>query len=54
MTTMPAHDHFHAVMRIGPIEIAEGTGGRAPGVARRLRDALAAQVGPEWVAQVPE
>ncbi|MBY0229140.1 MAG: hypothetical protein K2W96_07685 [Gemmataceae bacterium] len=43
--------HVPAVARIGCIELAVGTGGRAPGVAARLRDALAAQVGPEWVEE---
>jgi precorrin-2 dehydrogenase/sirohydrochlorin ferrochelatase len=40
--------HTPAVFRDGPIVVAVGTGGRAPGVAAALRDHLAGLIGPEW------
>lgn len=42
--------HVPAIERRGRIQVAVGTGGGAPGVAARLRDRLAATIGPEWEA----
>ena len=46
----PAHCHFAvpAVLRRGDLTVTVSTGGRAPGYARRLRDELSRDIGPEY------
>lgn len=47
---LPALCDFHvpAMVRRGEMVLTASTGGRAPGLARRLREWLAEQFGPEW------
>jgi len=40
--------HVPALVRRGDLVIAVSTGGRAPGVAKLLREWLDARFGPEW------
>jgi precorrin-2 dehydrogenase len=40
--------HMPAVARRGDLTFAVSTGGRAPGLARRLREWLEERFGPEW------
>jgi precorrin-2 dehydrogenase/sirohydrochlorin ferrochelatase len=40
--------HVPAVLRRGVLMLAVSTGGRAPGLARRLREWLQRRFGPEW------
>lgn len=40
--------HVPAVVRRGALLLTASTGGRAPGLARRLREWLQRQFGPEW------
>lgn len=40
--------HFTAEVRRGPLRIAVASDGSAPGLVRRLREELEAQVVPEW------
>ena len=53
---MPALCDFHvpAIVRRGELLLTASTGGRAPGLARVLREALASQFGPEWTARLKE
>lgn len=46
----PDHCHFAvpAIVRRGDVVVAVSTGGKAPAVAKRLREELASQLGPEW------
>ncbi len=46
----PAHSNFivPAVVRRGEITVAVSTGGASPALARRLRERLAATIGPEY------
>jgi precorrin-2 dehydrogenase/sirohydrochlorin ferrochelatase len=41
-----------ALVRRGDLQIAIGTGGRSPALARRLREDLSRQYGPEWTEAV--
>ena len=40
--------HVPAIVRRGDLVITASTGGRAPGLARRLREWLELRFGPEW------
>jgi precorrin-2 dehydrogenase/sirohydrochlorin ferrochelatase len=40
--------HVPAIVRRGELLLTASTGGQVPGLARRLREALAEQFGPEW------
>ena len=46
--------HVPAVVRRGPQVLTVSTGGKAPGLARRLREQLDRQFGPEWKARVED
>jgi precorrin-2 dehydrogenase/sirohydrochlorin ferrochelatase len=53
---MPALCDFHvpALVRRGDLLLTISTGGRAPGLARVLRERLAEQFGPEWTGRLEE
>jgi precorrin-2 dehydrogenase/sirohydrochlorin ferrochelatase len=40
--------HMPAIVRRGDLTLTVSTSGRAPGLARRVREWLADQIGPEW------
>jgi|SRR5580692_9643085 precorrin-2 dehydrogenase/sirohydrochlorin ferrochelatase len=44
--------HVPAIVRRGDLLLTASTGGRAPGLARRLREWLAAHFAPEWDAHL--
>jgi precorrin-2 dehydrogenase/sirohydrochlorin ferrochelatase len=46
--------HLPSVLRRGDLVISVSTGGHAPGLARRLRQALARWIGPEWGSRLDE
>ncbi len=52
---MPLCDfHVPAMVRRGELLLTASTGGHAPGLARVLRETLAAQFGPEWTLRLKE
>lgn len=53
---MPELCDFHvpAIVRRGDLVLTASTGGRAPGLARRLREWLEDHFGPEWRSRVDE
>ena len=53
---MPELCDFHgpAIVRRGELVLTASTGGRAPGLARRLREWLEDHFGPEWNSRVDE
>ena len=46
--------HVPAMVRRGELLLTVSTGGAAPGLARRLREWLAASFGPEWSTRLSE
>ena len=46
--------HVPAVVRRGDLLLTASTGGQVPGLARRLREALAEQFGPEWTIRLKD
>jgi len=46
--------HVPAIVRRGDLVLTASTGGRAPGLARRLREWLEQRFGPEWNARLDE
>jgi precorrin-2 dehydrogenase len=46
--------HVPAIVRRGDLVLTASTGGRAPGLARRLREWLEEHFGPEWSARTEE
>lgn len=46
--------HLPAIVRRGELVITASTGGRAPGLARRLREWLEDRFGPEWNGRLRE
>lgn len=46
--------HVPAIVRRGDLVLTVSTGGRAPGLARRLREWLEERFGPEWNARTEE
>lgn len=46
--------HVPAIVRRGELLLTASTGGRAPGLARRLREWLEEHFGPEWKSRVEE
>lgn len=46
--------HVPAIVRRGELVISVSTGGKAPGLARYLRESLARQFGPEWRGRLEE
>ncbi len=46
--------HVPAIVRRGELLLTASTGGQVPGLARRLREALAEQFGPEWTGRLKE
>lgn len=46
--------HVPAIVRRGDLVLTASTGGRAPGLARRLREWLEEHFGPEWDARTEE
>lgn len=46
--------HVPAVVRRGDLLLTVSTGGQVPGLARALRESLAADFGPEWTTRLKE
>lgn len=46
--------HVPAIVRRGDLVLSVSTGGRVPGLARRLRESLEGQFGPEWSERLAE
>jgi len=46
--------HVPAIVRRGDLVLTASTGGRAPGLARRLREWLEHRVGPQWSSHMEE
>jgi precorrin-2 dehydrogenase/sirohydrochlorin ferrochelatase len=46
--------HVPAIVRRGDLVLSVSTGGRVPGLARRLRESLEHQYGPEWSNRLNE
>jgi precorrin-2 dehydrogenase/sirohydrochlorin ferrochelatase len=46
--------HVPAIVRRGDLLLTASTGGQVPGLARALREVLAAQFGPEWTLRLRE
>lgn len=46
--------HIPAIVRRGDLLLTASTGGQVPGLARALRESLAAEFGPEWTARLKE
>jgi precorrin-2 dehydrogenase/sirohydrochlorin ferrochelatase len=46
--------HVPAIVRRGDLVLSVSTGGRVPGLARRLREGLERQFGPEWSGRLDE
>jgi len=46
--------HVPAIVRRGELLLTASTGGQVPGLARRLREALAEQFGPEWTGRLKD
>ena len=46
--------HVPAIVRRGDLMLTASTGGQAPGLARRLREWLEGQFGPEWKLHLEE
>ena len=46
--------HVPAIVRRGDLLLTASTGGQVPGLARRLRESLADQFGPEWTGRLKE
>ena len=46
--------HVPAIVRRGDLVLSVSTGGRVPGLARRLRESLERQFGPEWSNRLDE
>jgi precorrin-2 dehydrogenase/sirohydrochlorin ferrochelatase len=44
--------HVPAIVRRGDMLLTASTGGQVPGLSRRLRERLAQQFGPEWMARL--
>jgi precorrin-2 dehydrogenase/sirohydrochlorin ferrochelatase len=46
--------HVPAIVRRGELLLTVSTGGQVPGLARRLRESLAEQFGPQWSGRLKE
>ncbi len=46
--------HVPAIVRRGELLLTASTGGAVPGLARRLREWLAEEFGPEWTERLKE
>ncbi len=46
--------HVPAIVRRGDLVLSVSTGGRVPGLARRLRENLERQFGPEWSGRLDD
>ncbi len=46
--------HVPALVRRGELLLTASTGGQVPGLARKLREALSEQFGPEWNDRIKE
>lgn len=46
--------HVPAIVRRGELLLTASTGGQVPGLARRLREKLADEFGPEWTGRLKE
>jgi precorrin-2 dehydrogenase/sirohydrochlorin ferrochelatase len=46
--------HVPAIVRRGDLVLTASTGGRAPGLARRLREWLEDRFGPEWTSRMED
>ena len=46
--------HVPAIVRRGDLVLTASTGGQAPGLARRLREWLESQFGPEWTSRLAD